>query len=67
MKKKIEQIKLNRKLRRKIRHEFIVNKVVVPEKKLGGYKFGVEHALDMYASSFVHMPAEFIYEKDVQI
>ncbi len=39
----------------------------MPEKKLGGYKFGVEHALDMYASSFVHMPAEFIYEKDVQI
>lgn len=71
---KIEQIKLNRKLRRKIskvqnrrkiRREFIVNKVVMPERKLGGYKFGVEHALDMYASSFVHMPAEFIYEKDI--
>ena len=27
-------------------------------------KFDVEHALDLYASSFVTLPAEFIYEKD---
>ncbi|NEX73530.1 hypothetical protein G4911_01895 [Aeromonas rivipollensis] len=34
------------------------------KKKLGGYKFGIEHALDLYASSFVIMPAEYIYEKN---
>lgn len=28
-------------------------------------KFGVEHALDMYASSFVTLPAEAIYEKEM--
>lgn len=33
-------------------------------KELGGYKFGVEHAMDLYASSFVHLPAEYIYEKE---
>ncbi|EIJ0971233.1 hypothetical protein LH716_004333 [Vibrio vulnificus] len=41
-----------------------VKKTVMPQKKLGGFKYGVEHALDMYASSFVHLPAEFIYEKE---
>ncbi|GAM69563.1 hypothetical protein JCM19236_5028 [Vibrio sp. JCM 19236] len=28
-------------------------------------KFGVEHALDMYANSFVTLPAEAIYEKQM--
>jgi hypothetical protein len=38
-------------------------------KRLTGWfadkKFGVEHALNMYASSFVTMPAMGIYEDDV--
>jgi len=29
----------------------------------GGYKFGVEHALNMHVSSYVVLPAEAIYEK----
>ncbi|ENJ0996304.1 hypothetical protein AB0243_000299 [Vibrio vulnificus] len=34
------------------------------ENKIFNNKFGVEHALDMYASSFVTLPAEAIYEKE---
>lgn len=72
--KKEEELKLKRKLRKKMaktqnrtKHAYKkqVEKSVMPQKKLGGYKFGVEHALDLYASSFVNLPADYIYEKEI--
>ncbi len=61
----MESVAIQVQNRNKIIRKLFVNKMVMSEKKLGGYKFGVEHALDIYASSFVHMPAEFIYEKNI--
>lgn len=71
--KKEEELKLKRKLRKKMaktqnrtkyKYKSQVKKSAMQQKELGGYKFGVEHALDLYASSFVNMPAEYIYDKE---
>lgn len=72
--KKAELLKETRKRRRKMakvqnRKRFktkFTNKTVgTVSRILEGKKYGVEHALDMHASSYVVMPAEAIYEKDL--
>lgn len=71
--KKEKKLKLKRKLRKKMSKvqnrvrsvsKNRPKKIIMSEKKLGGYKFCVEHALNLYARSFVTLPAEYIYEKE---
>lgn len=57
--------KMARVQNRKRRSPRLVSNIRKHVNKNFNNKFGVEHALDMYASSFVTLPAEAIYEKEM--
>lgn len=50
--------------RMRLTQKFIKSREIEVSQLFKNNKFGVEHALDMYATSFVTLPAEAIYEKE---
>ncbi len=59
--RKMAKVQNRRRLKSK-NYRGTVNSMIRPFKR---NKYGVEHALDMHASSYVILPAEAIYEKDL--